>query len=249
MTNSLEELLREITRDPALENDFYNKWMSQVFTIEQLELFVRNYGAFVKEFPNAMATLVKTTDDLEAKSEYVKTLYSEMGYGNPMKAHSVLFKLFFNELSNKLGENGRLDPDRLEQELEMLPTTRELIDGEQELYGDKEMSFGAQLALEWQAYTMLRKLYDGARNYMPLWSNPDEFHEACEYYYTHIGAAEKDHKDESLNAVRRYARDEQSLARITEGYHRHLKLLADFWAGLYTAVTIPMVKSSVATAD
>jgi hypothetical protein len=39
------------------------------------------------------------------------------------------------------------------------------------------------------------------------------------------------------------------LARIIDGYHRHLKLLADFWVGLYGAVTIPMVKSSVATAD
>ena len=249
MTNSLEELLREITSDPALENDFYNKWMSEIFTIEQLEVFVRNYGAFVKAFPNAMATLIGTTDDLEAKSEYVKTLYSEMGYGNPTKAHSVLFKVFFNELSNKLGENGRLDPDRLEQEMEMLLTTRELIDGEQELYSDSQMAFGAQLALEWQAYTMLRKLYDGARNYLPLWSVADEFHEACEYFYTHIGAAEKDHKEESLNAVRRYARDEQSLAPIIDGYHRHLKLFADFWVGLYNAVTIPMVKSSVATAD
>lgn len=249
MTNSLEELLREITSDPALENDFYDKWMSEIFSIEQLEVFVRNYGAFVKAFPNAMATLIGTTDDLEAKSEYVKTLYSEMGYGNPTKAHSVLFKVFFNELSKKLGENGRLDPDRLEQEMEMLPTTRELIDGEQELYSDSQMAFGAQLALEWQAYTMLRKLYDGARNYLPLWSVADEFHEACEYFYTHIGAAEKDHKEESLNAVRRYARDEQSLAPIIDGYHRHLKLFADFWVGLYNAVTIPMVKSSVATAD
>jgi pyrroloquinoline quinone (PQQ) biosynthesis protein C len=111
------------------------------------------------------------------------------------------------------------------------------------------MSFGAQLALEWQAYTMLRKLYDGARNYLPLWSNPDEFHEACEYFYTHIGAAEKDHKKESLNAVRRYARDDESQALIIDGYYQHLKLIADFWAGLYNAVTRLSAKSSAATRD
>ena len=233
MTNSLEELLREITSDPALENDFYNKWMSEIFTIEQLEVFVRNYGAFVKAFPDAMATLIGTTDDIEAKSEYVKTLYSEMGYGNPTKAHSVLFKVFFNELSKKLGENGRLDPDRLEKEIEVLPTTRELIDGEQELYGDPQMAFGAQLALEWQAYTMVRQLYEGARNYTSCWSNADEFHEACEYFYVHIGAAEKEHKDESLHAMRRYARDEESIARIHRGYREHLSLIAGFWNGLY----------------
>jgi pyrroloquinoline quinone (PQQ) biosynthesis protein C len=249
MTNGLEHLLQEITSEPALENDFYRKWMSESFSIEELEVFARNYGAWVKSFPDSLATLVSSTDDIDAKSEYVKTLYSEMGYGNPTKAHSVLLGLFFKELAGKLGEKGRLDHDRLEREIEMLPTTHELIKGEDELYGDAQMSFGAQLALEWQAYTMLRKLYDGARNYLPLWSNPDEFHEACEYFYTHIGAAEKDHKEESLSAVRRYALDEQSLARIIDGYHQHLKLIADFWLGLYDAVTTPMVKSSAATGD
>jgi pyrroloquinoline quinone (PQQ) biosynthesis protein C len=244
--NTLAELLREITDQPALENDFYRRWMSASFSIEELEVFARNYEAWVKSFPDALATLVSATDDLDAKGEYVKTLYSEMGYGNPRKAHSVLLYQFFEELAARLGEGGRLDNDRLEREIEMLPSTRDLIEGERELYGDAHMSFGAQLALEWQAYTMLRKLYDGARNYLPLWPNPDEFHEACEYFYTHIGAAEKDHKEESLNAVQRYARDEQSLALIIEGYQRHLKLISDFWLGLYNALMRLPVKSTVA---
>ena len=249
MTNALEQLLRKITSQPALENDFYRKWMSGSFCIEELEVFARNYEAWVKSFPDALATLVSATDDLEAKGEYVKTLYSEMGYGNSLKAHSVLLEHFFEELACRLGENGRLNQDRLEREIEMLPSTLELIEGERKLYGDTQMSFGAQLALEWQAYTMLRKLYDGARNYLPLWSNPDEFHEACEYFYTHIGAAEKDHKQESLNAVRRYARDEESIAAIVEGYHRHLKLIANFWLGLYQAVTALAPKSSAAAGE
>jgi len=176
--NALTQLLREITSQSALENDFYRRWISGSFSIEELELFARNYEAWVKSFPDALAILVGATDDLDAKGEYVKTLYSEMGYGNASKAHSVLLDHFFEELARRLGESGRLDRDRLEREIEMLPSTRELIEGEQELYGDAHMSFGAQLALEWQAYTMLRKLYDGARNYLPLWSNPDEFHEA-----------------------------------------------------------------------
>src|SRR5947209_18470795 len=209
--------------------------MSGSFPVEELEVFARNYGAWVKSFPDALAVLVASTDDLDAKGEYVKTLYSEMGYGNPRKAHSVLLDDFFRELARRLGEGGRLDRDRLERDVEVLPSTRALIKGERELYGDAQMSFGAQLALEWQAYTMLRKLYDGARNYLPLWSNPDEFHEACEYFYTHIGAAEKDHKEESLNAAKRYAVDDRSLARIIEGYNHHLKLISNFWEGLHDA--------------
>src|ERR1044071_6704775 len=135
MENALAQLLQEITSQPALENDFYRRWMSGSFTIEELEIFARNYEAWVKSFPDALATLVSATDDLDAKGEYVKTLYSEMGYGNAQKAHSVLLGQFFEELARKLGESGKLDRDRLERESELLPSTRELIDGERKLYG------------------------------------------------------------------------------------------------------------------
>ena len=249
MTGRLEQLLQAITNHPALENAFYREWMSRGMSIEELEVFARNYGAWVKSFPDALAILIVTTSNLDAKGEYVKTLYSEMGYGHTNKAHSVLLDAFFKALARKMGQESKLDQERLEMAVALLPSTEDLIDGERELYGDALKSVGAQLAIEWQAYTMLRELYDGARNYLPLWSDPDEFHEACEYFYTHIGAAEKDHKEESLNAVRRYARDEESLARIVEGYHRHLKLISDFWQGLYHAVAGAGAKSSAATAE
>jgi pyrroloquinoline quinone (PQQ) biosynthesis protein C len=246
VTNELEQLLQGITHHPALNNAFYREWMSRNMSIEELELLARNYGAWVRSFPDALAILIVSTDDLNAKGEYVKTLYSEMGYGNTSKAHSVLLDEFFKELSHKLGEDSRLDRERLETEVEMLPTTQDLIEGERELYQDALKSVGAQLALEWQAYTMLRQLYDGARNYLPLWSNPDEFHEACEYFYTHIGAAEKDHKRESLNAVKQYAVDEHSRARIIEGYNRHLELISNFWEGLHNATASLATKSGAA---
>jgi len=38
------------------------------------------------------------------------------------------------------------------------------------------------------------------------------------------------------------------MAWIVEGYHRHLKLIAEFWLGLYKAVTGLAAKSSAATA-
>ncbi|HKQ60131.1 MAG TPA: iron-containing redox enzyme family protein [Candidatus Polarisedimenticolaceae bacterium] len=226
-------MLRGITRHRAVDNDFYRTWMTRRFDIDALEVFARNYGAWVKAFPDALAVLILSTDDFEAKGEYVKTLYSEMGYGQAAKAHWVLLDAFLAQLAEKLGHASRLDRRGLEQRLDLLPTTVALIHGERELYASGDRAFGAQLALEWQAYTMLRQLYDGARNYIALWDEPDTFHECCEYFYVHIGAAEKDHKDESLHAVRRYARDAASIARIVEGYERHLELIADFWDGLH----------------
>jgi len=236
MTRELELLLTDITNHPALNNDFYREWMTRRFTIDELAIFARNYGAWVKSFPDALAILLVTTDDIDAKTEYVKTLYSEMGYGNSAKVHSALLSNFFAELAHKMGHDAGRNWDNLQRTAELLPTTQELIKGEQDLYRDPQMSFGAQLALEWQAYTMLRKVYDGARNYLPLWSNADQFHEACEYFYAHIGATEKEHKEESLKAVKRYATSQEALAKMTDGYHSHLELIFNFWQGLYHAM-------------
>jgi len=247
MTATLETLLADITNHPALNNEFYQEWMTRKLTIEELAVFARNYGEWVKSFPDALAILLVTTDDIDAKTEYVKTLYSEMGYGHAEKVHSVLLNNFFKELAGKMGHSGEVEWDRLRQAVELEPATRELVKGEQDLYRDPQMSFGAQLALEWQAYTMLRKLYDGARNYLPLWSNQDEFHEACEYFYAHIGATEKEHKEESLRAVRRYATSEESLAKMLEGYHQHLRLIHNFWRGLHQALSTA-TESSTAVA-
>ena len=232
MIERLEQSLENIKRHPALDNTFYRVWMSRNLGIEDLRVVARNYGAWVRSFPDALAILVARSEDIHAKSEYVKTLYSEMGYGNPHKAHSVLLDAFFEQLASQLGHETKLNRSRLEKEVELLGSTKALIDGEQELYRDPRQSIGAQLALEWQAYTMVRKLYEGARNYMEFWPEPDGFHEACEYFYAHIGAAEKDHKEESLSAARHCAVSGQSVLDMIEGYDRHLDLIAAFWEGI-----------------
>ncbi|SRR5579871_1510596 len=247
MSTVLEALLADITNHPALNNEFYHEWMTRKLTVEELAVFARNYGEWVKSFPDALAILLFTTQDIDAKTEYVKTLFSEMGYGNSEKVHYILLNNFFKELVRKMGHESDMDWESLQKNVDLIPTTQELVQGEQDLYRDPQMSFGAQLALEWQAYTMLRKLYDGARNYLPLWDNPDEFHEACEYFYAHIGATEKEHKQESLKAVKRYATSEESLAKMMEGYQRHLDLIFNFWRGLYHALnTVPERSTAVA---
>ena len=246
MIEKLEQMLGDIKSHPALENSFYRDWMSRRLTVEELEIFARNYGAWVRAFPDALAILVAASGDVPIKAEYVKTLYSEIGYGNPDKAHSILLDAFFEQLAQQLGQETRFKRSRLEGDIELLSSTKALIEGEQALYRDDRTSIGAQLALEWQAYTMVRKLYDGARNYLPLWPDPDGFHEACEYFYAHIGAAEKDHKQESMFAATRSATDEESLQNIIDGYDRHLDLIAAFWEGLYAAMNQSLGRSSAA---
>ena len=154
MTRALEILLTDITNHPALNNDFYHEWMTRRLTIDELAIFARNYGEWVKAFPDSLAILLVTTDDIAAKTEYVKTLYSEMGYGNSEKVHSVLLNAFFKELARRTGHEAGMAWDHLQNSVELLPTTRELIKGEQDLYRDPQMSFGAGIyhaaqALRW----------------------------------------------------------------------------------------------------
>src|ERR1700746_1120205 len=142
VTTALELLLHKITTTPALENAFYREWTSRQFSIPELQVFARNYGAWVKSFPDALAVLLITTNDLEAKTEYVKTLYSEMGYGNASKVHTVLLSSFFKELARHIGQENQLDQEVLAKTTELLPCTTALIQGERELYADSQMSFG-----------------------------------------------------------------------------------------------------------
>ena len=228
--------LHDIGSHSALRNGFYDRWMAGPLEVPALALVAKNYGAWVASFPDTIAALFIGTDDLVAKSEFVRTLYSEMGNGRPEKAHSTLLTAFFEALADKLGSPGALSGDGLEH-VGMLAATKQLIEGERDLYRTATVSVGAQLALEWQAYTMLRQLYEGARTYRHLWSNEDGFHEACEYFYVHIGEAEKEHKRESLNAAQQYAVDEASEQLVLEGYDRHLDLIASFWGELGVAVS------------
>ena len=163
--SSLTELTATIPTHSAVVNAFYDAWESRRFSIGELKVFVRNYGAFVEAFPAALARLIVGTENVSARTEYAKTLFSELGYGQASKAHSVLFYSFFEALADKLHHPGELSRSCLIDEIALLPTTIDFINGEQRLYASAvTVAAGAQLALEWQAYTMLRRLYEGARN-------------------------------------------------------------------------------------
>lgn len=236
--DAIEALARSVHSSPALNNDFYSLWTSRPLGARQIAVFARNYGEFNRAFPEVLSVMISNTRNVAARTEYAKTLYSEMGYGNVEKVHSVLFDSWLENLGNKLGEPETLCWENIERQVQPLPETQALIAGEKRMYGsDNATGAGAQLALEWQAYTMLRKLYDGALLYKPLWDDEDEFHESCEYFYAHIGAAEKDHKIESLNGARQFHVDAESRMRIQNGFHEHLRLFGGFWNAIAREMT------------
>lgn len=94
---------------------------------------------------------------------------------------------------------------------------------------------GALLGQEHLAYSMLVRLYEGVRNYKHLYGE-DEFHEACEYFYVHIGEAEKEHKEQAVISAAQVCRDDADLDRVREGFNGFLDLTADYWAGVHDAM-------------
>ncbi|WP_438869889.1 iron-containing redox enzyme family protein [Pseudomonas sp. L1(2025)] len=226
----IESLAQTVFDSGALTNRFYDLWTSGPLQVKQIAIFARNYGEFNRSFPEVLSVMISNTQNIQARAEYAKTLYSEMGYGRVDKVHSVLFDNWLFELGKQLGDSRALTWENIKHDHRVLPQTHALIHGEKEMYAaDNAIGSGAQLALEWQAYTMLRRMYDGALHYKKWWADEDAFHEACEYFYAHIGATEKEHKIESLNGARQFNTGPQSLLRIEQGFVKHLALFENFW--------------------
>lgn len=237
----LTHYINNIKSHKALNNGFYTEWMTKQWPIEYIALFARNYWEFSWNFPKVLAELIIHTTDNASRLEYTKILYSELGYGQKDKIHSHLFEEFLTNLSEKMGRPHYLSLENLQKNFPLLQTTTQLIEGEKKLYSENlAVGAGAQLALECQAYLMISQLYEGARNYMNLWSNISSFHESCEFFYIHIGSAEKDHREQALTAIHSIIKyDPQLTQQAIYGFNKHLELFANFWDGLLLAIKPP----------
>jgi hypothetical protein len=101
---------------------------------------------------------------------------------------------------------------------------------------DRCRVLGAHLAQEWIAYPMLVQLYEGARNYQYLYQDRDEFHEECEYFYTHIGESEKSHREQALFAAGRACQSSSDHDAMLDSARAFLEITANFWDGLALAM-------------
>ena len=235
-TESIRSLAESTAQNRALNNGFYEIWLSRRLTGPQAATFARNYCAWIETVPDQIARVFLSHGDLEAKCETIKNLFSEMGFGDPEKTHISMLRRYMSDLVTRVQGSPY---NVLEDKRPLLSTTHNLTKIQQELFGnnDPQVSAGALLAQEWQAYTMLVQLYEGARLYMPLYGHQIEFHEACEYFYLHIGEAEKEHKVQSIHSAEKYCHSQGDFERIRAGYDGFLKALEGFWIGLAEDIT------------
>ncbi|GAA3058124.1 iron-containing redox enzyme family protein [Actinokineospora globicatena] len=229
-------VVADIDTSAAIDNDFYRLWMGGPLPYPAVAVFAREYLARTRFTAVMVALSVLNTTDLAARVECVKNLYSEYGNGNAEKAHLVLLENFLADLLSRLG--GReVSTGELTLE-EPLPSTTAFSAGQRELFSstDQRVVQGALLAQEHLAFAMLTRLYEGVRNYKPLWPREDDFHEACEYFYVHIGEAEKEHKREAVVSAAAVSRTEADFAVVLRAYDAFLTLTADYWRGVHQAV-------------
>ncbi|MGH3430037.1 MAG: hypothetical protein ACRDQZ_21125, partial [Mycobacteriales bacterium] len=97
---------------------------------------------------------------------------------------------------------------------------------------DQRVVQGALLAQEWLAYSMLVRLYEGVRHYKSFYLSEEEFHEACEYFYVHIGEAEKEHKIQAVRSAAQICTDETDLDMVRGAFQNFLGLTEQYWAGV-----------------
>lgn len=236
----IEALAHSVFDHGALNNAFYQRWLGSPMKLREVEIFAQNYWARTCRTALMVALSFLHAKHISARAEIVKNLYSELGNGDAKKAHSVLLEKYLLDLLIRLAGR-KYTLDELEAG-EVLPSTHLFIAEQEALYAPAEQgrpsshALGALLAQEWLAYSMLTRLYEGARNYQNLYSNNDEFHEWCEYFYIHIGEAEKEHKVQSLIAAALECSNEADLAELTIGFKRFLDITENYWNGIARAI-------------
>ncbi len=231
----VRELAHSVESHPAVDNPFYDLWMSKPLNPAQVELFAKNYREWIRPTVDRIARAIVSMKDLRSRAVSVENIRDELGGGDEEKAHVHLLDTFLDELLTRVYGRPFAVAD---SNAPVLPTTERLnMDGMKIFEGQPPLAAGGLLAQEWHAYPQLVKLYEGARHYKDL-GEPDRFHDVCGYFYIHIGEAEKNHMEQSVVSAARSCVDLRDLQLLRKGCHDFLGLLAGFWQGLYDAIIV-----------
>jgi pyrroloquinoline quinone (PQQ) biosynthesis protein C len=216
---SLDEF---ILSHEACENDFFVYARRETWSLEQVASFGAEYYYFTKSFPQTLAILIQRAFDEDSRFSLTKILYSELGSGERDQMHFRLFRRTLVALG--------LSPSDIESGPRHTET-RDLVDGLRRLYDDKELvrAFGAQYALERQADTMIRKMYEGFKKFTQLTRADFEFFEL------HL-VEEPEHYECMRDCVERSVASQEDFKLVESGARECLSLFAAFWHRQYDEI-------------
>jgi pyrroloquinoline quinone (PQQ) biosynthesis protein C len=231
----IKKLTDKLKSHRALDNGFYRLWMSEQLSGPQLRVFANNYYHRIYPTVDRLARAFVVTEDLVSRAAFVQNINDELGDGDANGAHVRLLARWLDGLLKACTGEG-FDVNRSDADL--LPATRRLTEQSLKLCSSSAPAAnGAILAQEWHAYMQLVNIYEGFRNYLSCYDLED-FHNQSEYFYIHIGWAEKEHKEQSILTAARSCKSASDIAELGEAYLTMLDLIADFWDALHDAIRV-----------
>lgn len=220
----LVALREELERHPVTRHGFFGAFRDRHLSEVQLRRFLRQYQYFCRRFVKVLEGLLSRTplERHEMRIELTKTLSSELGAGQPERAHIRLL----NRCAAVLG----LTEEALEA-TEPLPFVTAYLGVLERLFltGDYLTALGAELAVEITAAAEFRYFYPGLRKY-------ERFQEDdLEFFKLHL-QEEQAHGDWLLAAVRHTAAGAADYAKVAAAARETAWAWSRFWDGMHAAV-------------
>jgi len=228
--DAIKAMAHDVSINRAVNNEFYKLWMTEKLNKRQLEIFAVNYFHRIAPTVSRLARTFVSTEDVVSRSHLIRNISDELGHGDANAAHMAILRRWLESLLQKCG--GRNFEDVLGDTPVLAVTERLTAESLKLCSGPAPLANGAILAQEWHAYAQLVNLYEGFRNYMNYYEL-EEFHNSSEYFYIHIGWAEKEHKEQSVVTAARSCHSKEDFDLLKQGFFQFLALLADFWEGLH----------------
>lgn len=231
----LQNLFHAAESAAVLNNGFYQRWLRSQLQVDQFELFAANYAIRVEATVSRLGAMFVTLTRPDDRIELWHNIGDELGHGDANRVHAKLFRDWAADLQSRLIATSET-PRLVVGKSSVLPSTHRFVESTLLMcQRDEASAVGALLAQEWHGYRQIAVLLDGFQNYRPLYGAED-FHDSAEYFYVHLGRAEKEHRVQALTIAARAVDRIGSMAPIKAAFFDYLDQLNSFWEGLDVSV-------------
>ncbi len=189
---SPEALVRRCDAAPITEHPFWQRLAREPFEMRPLALFLFNIReAITRGFARRLASVVARVEEDDIRSILAKQLNDELGDGDPLRTHKILFERFVDGL-------GAWAPDETTGAPELAPG-RELGRAQEELYLGRSAYEGVGATLVMEVFGKQADQFMGAQ----LRRDRETLPATVTEWLTLHEELENEHADESHDLARR----------------------------------------------
>lgn len=212
MKPEFESLIPEIKADDAVSpsrNTFFRNWQGEKFSWKGVDVFARNYGAWIHSLPAGQAH-PKLLDHFF--DEFARVYEQE---GRLARQQLRTRYPLLPDTVNLIDEKGMLWHRQFGSRI----------------HSEAEVA-GRRFATAIQTYPMVQALYEGAKLYEDRWPNAGSFRDACAYFHAHLDVGENAAQQAALEEISSH---EWPIDEVRTGVQRQLDAIYRFWYEMYYA--------------